>query len=69
MNDSRSDNGGKCSLQNVSCMAENVKIKVAWKVAECQGLHSNGASEDRQCLASPLGARAGHDKLSTFPSC
>lgn len=24
---SRSDNGGKCSLQSVSCVAENIKIK------------------------------------------
>lgn len=68
---SQNDDDGKWSLQNGSCIAENVKIKVAWKLAGCQGLHSNSASEEKEGITSVLQKGklgAGQDKLSTFPS-
>lgn len=65
-----SDNGDL--LRNVSRMAENVKIKVSWTPAECQGLHSSGASEERIfSLSSAKGETvgAGPYELLTFSSC
>lgn len=35
-------------------MAKHLKTKVAWRSAECPGVHSNSASDEREDLASPL---------------
>lgn len=55
-----------------SGMAENVTLKVAWRPAECWGVHSYSAGEERVLglfFAKGEILGAGQDTLSTFPSC
>lgn len=62
--------GGTFYVANVSSVAENVNRKVAWESAQCRGLHSNTACEERQSLASPLrkGKQGQKDRIDFQPS-